>query len=296
MNQGCTYRETVAPARAGLSVLEHLVDRWRHGGAQAWSERIARGEVLLGGRPARGDERLLAGQQLQWRRPPWSEPPVPLGFALLHLDPHLLAAAKPAGLPTMPSGGRFLEHTLLHCVRSRFPEVAPLHRLDRGTSGLVLFSRSPLARRRLGIAWQRGQVRRVYRGLVEGSPREDLFEVSAPVGELPHPELGRVFAAAQRGRAARTRVRVLQRRGAETLVEIEPLSGRPHQIRIHLAFAGHPLAGEPFFAAGGLPRPESGRRPGDPGYLLHAELVSLLHPESAARLELWCAPPPPLRA
>jgi 23S rRNA pseudouridine1911/1915/1917 synthase len=301
MNSGHVYRETVAAAHAGRRVVDLLAARWRHGSAEEWASRIARGEVRLDGAVARGDELVASGRELAWHRPPWREPDVPLCFALLHRDEHLLGVAKPAGLPTMPSGGRFLEHTLLTLVRRRWPEAAPLHRLDRGTSGLVLFARTDAARRAGSLAWQRGLVKRTYRGLVVGSPRDDAFTLDVPIGERPHPRIGRVFVAAVedgKGRPARTRVRVLERREASTLVEIAIETGRPHQIRIHLAHAGHPLVGEPFYGRGGAPSddPRCEALPGDVGYLLHALRLELAHPVTGATMDLECAPPSKLRS
>ena len=289
MNQGYTHRETVLAEHAGRTLLDHLVRRWRHGGEGAWTARLERGEVALRGVRAAGGERLAVGDELSWSRPPWEEPDVPLCFALLHRERDWIAVAKPAGLPTMPSGGRFLDHTLLARVRRRWPGATPLHRLDRGTSGVVLFALAPGARRAIAEAWQRGLVRRFYRGLVQGEVDWDERMIEAPIGELPDPRLGRVFAAAERGRAARTHVHVVERRRGETLLAIEIGTGRPHQIRIHLAFAGHPLVGEPFFGDGGRPREGSDALPGDVGYLLHAERVAF------GTTDVTCAAPSKLR-
>jgi 23S rRNA pseudouridine1911/1915/1917 synthase len=305
MNRGYVHRATVGADLAGERLLAWLARRWRHGRPRgdpaielAWRERLEMGELEVEGAIVRADVPLEAWQEVAWRRPPWEEPEVPLSFALLHRDDDLLAVAKPAGLPSMPSGGRFLEHTLLHRVRSTFPEATLLHRLDRGTSGIVLLARTELARRDVALAWQWDQVRRHYVGLVEGTPREESFELDAPIGSLPHPSLGRVFAVASGGKPSRTRARVLERRGATTLLAIEIDSGRPHQIRIHLAHAGLPLVGEPFFGKDGAPRAEGSALPGDVGYRLHAERIVLPHPSrplDAPPLEIWCAPPPDLR-
>jgi len=296
MNAGYTWREVVAAPAPGERVVDRLAHRWRHGSPEEWRARILRGEVTLDGAAAAESAPLLAGQTLAWARPPWEEPAVPCSFALLHEDDDLLAVAKPAGLPTMPSGGRFLEHTLLFLIRRRWPEAAPLHRLDRGTSGIVLFARSQLARRAGSAAFREGRVRRRYLGLVEGHPRADAFEIDVPIGEQPHREIGRVFVAAESGRPARTRVRTLARRAdGRALVEIEIGSGRPHQIRIHLAAVGHPLAGEPFFSSNGLPHDKDSARPDDVGYVLHAWKLDLAHPGTGAPLALECAPPAGLR-
>jgi 23S rRNA pseudouridine1911/1915/1917 synthase len=300
MNSGYTWREVLPPPAGppgATRLLDHLTRKWRHGGAGEWSARIARGEVTLDGQPTFAAAPLFAGQVVVWRRPPWEEPAVPLGFALLHRDEDLLAVAKPAGLPTMPSGSRFLEHTLLHQVRLRWREATPLHRIDRGTSGVVLFARSDRARRMTSRDWQRGGVRRRYLGLVVGHVRADRLAIRVPIGERPHPTLGRVFVAADDGKPSTTQVRVVERRpDGQTLVEVEIESGRPHQIRIHLAFAGHPLVGEPFFATGGTWRDDPSARPGDAGYRLHAWTLAFAHPVTSSAMEIECPPPSDLRA
>jgi len=293
VNDGFVYREQVSAGHAGRSVLSHLAARYRHSTDAAWRERLARGEVTLDGRLALADDLLRPGQWLVWTRPPWEEPGVPLSFAVVHLDFELLAVAKPRGLPSVPNGG-FLTHTLLHRVRRRWPEAVPLHRLGRGTSGLVLFARTASARRRLAADWREGRVDKVYRALVQGAPDQTEFTVAVPIGPVPHQRLGHVHGASPSGRPAKTDVRVLDQRGDRALVEARIPTGRPHQIRIHLAAAGHPLLGDPLYGAGGLPL-EGAALPGEGGYWLHAHRLGLVHPATGSRLELECLPPPILR-
>ncbi len=294
VNSGFEYREQIGAAAAGLTVLVWLARRYPHSSESVWRERIETGEVLLGGAVADADAALRPGQWLVWKRPPWEEPAVPLALAVLHRDDDLLAVAKPRGLPTVPNGG-YLTHTLLHLVRRFAPEAVPLHRLGRGTSGLVLFARTGEARRAVSAAWRAGKVEKVYRALVSGVPGQARFAVDAPIGLVPHPRLGEVHAAADHGKAASSLVHVLAEGKDAALVEVRIATGRPHQIRIHLAWAGHPLVGDPLYAAGGRPLPDPGL-PGDPGYRLHAHRLAFEHPLTGRRLELECAPPPALRA
>jgi 23S rRNA pseudouridine1911/1915/1917 synthase len=292
LNNGWSYREQIGPAGEGRAVLAYLAERRPHSSPGEWAARLARGEVELDGRPATPDGVLRAGQVLVWHRPPWDEPEVPTSFAVLYEDDSLLAVAKPRGLPTMPAGG-FLQHTLLALVRSRWPSCRPLHRLGRHTSGVVLFARSSATASVLARAWRGHEVRKWYRTLAAGAPAWDVCEIGAPIGPVPHPRLGTVHAASPDGRAARSIARVLERGQRGTLVEVEIPTGRPHQVRIHLAVAGHPLVGDPLYAAGGGLRPDPGL-PGDGGYLLHAERLAFTHPRSGMALCVAAPVPPDL--
>jgi 23S rRNA pseudouridine1911/1915/1917 synthase len=158
----------------------------------------------------------------------------------------------------------------------------------------VLFARTPEARRAVSEALREGRVEKIYRALVTGAPTRNTFSIETPIGLVPHPRLGRVHAAAVDGKRAVSHVRVLSIREGGTLVEVTIPTGRPHQIRIHLAAAGHPLVGDPLYLAGGVPGPQPGL-PGDPGYRLHAHRLTLAHPSNGVPVILECAPPLPLR-
>lgn len=295
LNQGHTHREQIGSAATGALLLDYLAHRYTRADAAEWRLRIDLGQVRIDGFQAAADQPLRAGQWLTWERPPWTEPEVPLCTAVLYEDEDLLAVAKPSGLPTMPAGGEFLEHTLLALVRRRDPGASPMHRLGRGTSGVLLFTRTVEAGRIVQAAFREHRIRKLYRALCTGTPEKDAFTIEAPIGQVPHPLLGTIHGANPAGRASRSHVSVLERRISVSLVDVEIETGRPHQIRIHLASAGHPLLGDPLYGPGGAPLPGTLALPGDPGYLLHALRLDLPHPRTGIPLSIVCMPPPALR-
>ncbi|MGY2894004.1 RluA family pseudouridine synthase [Deinococcus sp. UYEF24] len=293
LNDGYSYREVLTTSKLGplpQTVLSYLSGRYQHSEQADWQARLEAGEVLLSGRTASGQEQLKPGQELVWNRPPWPEPDVPLHFSLAYQDDSLLAAIKPSGLPTLPGGG-FLNHTLLHLVRQQFPEASPLHRLGRGTSGLVLFARNQKAASELSRDWREHGVQKTYLALASGRAAQQVYDIQAAIGPVPHPRLGMVFAANPDGKPSRSTATVWEQRPDTVLFSVDILTGRPHQIRIHLAAIGHPLLGDPLYAPGGLPRADLPGLPGDGGYLLHAAQLSFVHPVSGERVYLQAPAP-----
>jgi 23S rRNA pseudouridine1911/1915/1917 synthase len=317
-NRGFVYRARVSGADAGRSVLAFHVARFRHSDEAAWRESIGLGRVLVNGRRVAADERLQAGDELEFHRPPWNEPDAPERFDVVFDDEHVLVVVKPAGLQVLPAGP-FSERTLLELVRASDPSraaAAPAHRLGRGTSGLIAFGKSALGRSSLARQFRELTLVKTYLAWVEGARLPASFAARQPIARVPHGPLT-IFAAADLGRASLTRVRVLKRepagagaksvardgpaagrgegegegeRGARerALVAAQPITGRPDQIRIHLAAAGAPILGDPLFGPGGTPK--SDVPPGAGGYLLHAAALSFAHPASGTRVKLRSLP------
>jgi 23S rRNA pseudouridine1911/1915/1917 synthase len=292
MNQGWVYQDCVSRAASGVTLLEFYAKRYRRFSLQDWRSRIVAGQVWVEGELGTVDRVVQAGQQLAYHRPPWQEPEVPLSFDVLYKDADLLAIAKPSGLPVLPGGG-FLEHTLLHLLRRRYPHETPVpvHRLGRGTSGLVLLARSALARSELSRQIRDRTLKKIYRALIGPSDLPEQFTIEQPIDKIPHPFLGHIYSATPAGKYSRSDVRVLQRTSQVTLVEVSIPTGRPHQIRIHLAAAGFPLVGDPLYGVGGVPPSETTAVPGDCGYYLHAFRLEFTHPRTQELIKIECLPP-----
>ncbi len=297
-NNGYAYSDRILPKDEGVSVAAFYAVHYTHSAGDVWRQRIQAGQVLLNGRSALPDELLTRGDLLIYRRLPWEEPAAPTDFGILFEDDDALVLAKPSGLPVLP-GGFFLDNTLLHLVRQRHgTECSPLHRLGRGTSGAILFTRNPRAARLLTIAMKERRILKVYLALASGTAMSDTFTVDAPIGPVPYRRPETLNAYCPQGRPSISHVRVIRRLPEEnaTLLEVTIPTGRPHQIRIHLSYAGFPLVGDPLYQEGGIPRSDTiddeyAALPGETGYLLHSWKLRFPHPTSGEDVEVVCPPP-----
>ncbi|MEM7595215.1 MAG: RluA family pseudouridine synthase [Cyanobacteria bacterium P01_A01_bin.83] len=297
MNQGWIYWEQIKAADAGETVLEYYSQKYRHSSQQEWQAKINSGQILLNGKPATTATVLQIRDQLAYHRQPWIEPEVPLNFATIYEDSELLLINKPSGLPVLPGGG-FLEHTLLWHLKKRYSQniPVPVHRLGRGTSGLMLLARSQEAKSHLAqqmrdstIGQKNSQLNKVYRVLVSGNLVGDRLSITQPIGKIPHPVLGYIYGATPQGKHAHSESQVIERYQNCTLIEVKIFTGRPHQIRIHLAAAGYPLLGDPLYVAGGtFAKIDCDQKqipvPGDCGYFLHAYRLSFVHPQTLQQM------------
>jgi 23S rRNA pseudouridine1911/1915/1917 synthase len=296
LNRGYAYTTVISSKYHGQPLLSHLASLYPHSTPQVWQQNLNNGEVTLNGVTAIGSESVTMGQTLVWNRPPWIEPDAPQHFEVLLDDPHLLAVNKPSGLPTLPGGG-FLENTLLRLVQKQFPNANPVHRLGRATSGIVLFAKTAQAASHLEANWNTPKIKKVYRALAQNIAQKDVYEILTSIGLVPHPRLGSVWAANPSGKPSKSLAKVISRSASNTTnagtttFEVSLHSGRPHQIRIHLASIGHPLVGDPLYGLNGQPLENLPGLPGDGGYFLHAQFLKFQHPITGEEINLEAALP-----
>ena len=199
---------------------------------------------------------------------------------VLHVDAALIVADKPAGLPTVPGRPVALHDCLWSRLRERWPDALVVHRLDMATSGLLLMARGAEAQRRLGIAFARREVLKRYVAVVHGAPAEAQGEVDLPL-QVDWPNRPRQKVDPQQGRPSLTRYRVLavdEARSRSRLV-LEPVTGRSHQLRVHLQAIGHPIVGDALYGTA------------DERLMLHATELHLAHPFGGHAVHLRSEPP-----
>ncbi|PRY20911.1 ribosomal large subunit pseudouridine synthase A [Aliiruegeria haliotis] len=201
----------------------------------------------------------------------YAPPTAPL--VVLHRDDHLLVVDKPAGLLSVPGKGAHLSDCLLSRLEAVDAATLLVHRLDRDTSGVMVFARTKLAQRHLGLQFERRHTSKTYIARITGHPDTDGGQIDLPL-IADWPNRPRQMVDFERGKPARTGWRVLEREPRSTRVELTPETGRSHQLRVHMAELGHPILGDPLYAEG---EARAAAR-----MMLHAETLTIRHPDGGA--------------
>ena len=285
----------LTPAEDGQRLDAFLADSLPNLSRTRIQRLIADGRVTVDDDRVRPSHRLAAGQNVAVALP---EPvstelrPQPARLSVVHEDADLVVVDKPPGLTVHPAAGQ-PDGTLANALLALYPEVEGVggpgragivHRLDKGTSGLLVAARTEASHASLTAQFKDRLVSKRYEALVVGALSEERAVIEAPVGR--HSRQRQRMAVVRDGRPAATPYRVLERYRGYTLVEASPKTGRTHQVRVHFASIGHPLAGDPTY---GRRHPELDR------HFLHAAFLAFRHPRSGETVELRSELPPDLR-
>ena len=201
---------------------------------------------------------------------------------VLHEDHEIVVLNKPAGLLSVPGKGAHLADCLLSRVQEVFPTALLVHRLDRDTSGVMVFGLTPHAQRHLGLQFEKRQVKKTYVARVRGRLEPKTGTVDLPL-IVDWPNRPRQKVCHETGKAAVTDWRVQRYGDDETRVRLMPKTGRSHQLRVHMLALGHPILGDPLYA--------EGRARDYPRLMLHSEELRLRHPDGGAGMSFRAKAP-----
>lgn len=235
------------PDGAWPNLLAFLAHRFPNVAAEAWMERMARGELVAAdGTPQTPASPYRKGACLFYYRAPPPETPIPFEETVIYQDQHIVVADKPHFLPVIPSG-RFLHETLLVRLKRRLglDDLVPVHRLDRETAGVVLFSHNPASRGAYQTLFRERAVEKVYEAVAAAPPG-----LTFPLSRKSRMVEGGKFFVMREGEGepnSETRFALLERRGPHVLVEARPVTGKQHQIRLHMAALGMPILNDAFY-------------------------------------------------
>lgn len=263
-----------------------------HDVTRSWLQKlIEAGNVSVEGREKLAKNyKLRAGDRLTVELP---EPetldvqPENIPLDIVYEDKYLLVVNKPSGMVVHPAVGNhtgtLVNAVMFHCgdqLSSINGVVRPgiVHRIDKDTSGLLVIAKTDAAHRGLAEQFAVHSIKRAYRAVVYNNIKEDDGRVDAPIGRNPKDRLKMAVVSADKGRRAVTNYHVIERSGKFTYVECRLETGRTHQIRVHMAYIGHPLLGDPLYG------PRKGMS-GVTGQVLHAKELGFVHPITGEYME-----------
>ena len=204
---------------------------------------------------------------------------------VVHADAHCVVVDKPPGLPAVPGRTAALQDCTSRRVQVLYPDALVVHRLDMATSGLMVMARGAEAQRSLSSAFAGRHVDKTYVAVVAGAVAGEAGEIDLPLG-ADWPNRPRQQVDRAHGRPALTRWRVLARHAGTTRLLLQPVTGRTHQLRVHLAAIGHPIVGDGLYGPAGAPPHGSTRD----RLLLHAQALTFPHPHSGEPAQFHCHP------
>jgi 23S rRNA pseudouridine1911/1915/1917 synthase len=287
------------PDAAGSRLDRWLAERVTELSRERLKSLIDEGRVRVAGRVPKPAYRLRGGEEIEVDVPPPAPEtlePEAIALDVVYEDDEVLVIDKPAGMVVHPGAGH-ARGTLAAAVLAHAPTTSGVggarrpgvvHRLDKGTSGLLVIAKTPVAYESLTRQLAARTVSRRYLAVVVGRVRRPEGVVDAPIGRHPHDRVRMAVRPAGAGKRAVTRYRVLERFSHHTYLEARLETGRTHQIRVHLASLGHPVVGDELYGRGGLTKPPIPLE----GHALHAAALGFVHPITENRLE-FAAPLPP---
>lgn len=270
----------------GVSVLDYLSARFTYLPQSGWRQLVQERRIFCNGVPCEATTMVVKDDVIGCELPDFEVPEVNLDYEIVYEDAWLLGINKPAGL-RVHSSGKFVKSNLIYHLRHRhqpaYPEAGLVNRLDADTSGLVLLARTKEAHRRLAQLFVEGGMEKRYLAVVAGCPTPASGSIDLAIGPVSGAEIPRFRVGGPQTKPALTHYRTLRQLGKHfSLLELQPATGRTHQLRVHLAAIGHAIAGDGLYTMNDADYLHWRRNPPPPTtwqrQALHSHQLQFLHP------------------
>lgn len=270
----------------GVSVLDYLSARFTYLPESGWRQLLQDGRICCNGAPCEATRRVVKDDVIGCELPDFEAPEVNLDYEIVYEDEWLLAINKPAGL-RVHSSGKFVKANLIYHLRQlhqpAYPEASLVNRLDADTSGLVLLARNREVHSQLAQLFVEGGMEKRYLAVVAGCPTPTSGSIDLAIGPVKEAEIPRFWVGGAKAKPALTHYRTLRQLGQHfSLLELQPETGRTHQLRVHLAAIGHPIAGDGLYTLNDADYLNWRRNPPPPTtwqrQALHSHQLQFLHP------------------
>lgn len=278
--------------RNPVPAAEYLAGRFTYHSLPQWAQIIAEGRVCINGAPCREGGCVQANDTVSYDPGEFEEPAADLSYSIIYEDDWVIGVNKPGNL-LVHRAGRSFRGNLAYQLRSvhdpAYPNCHPVHRLDRETSGTVLVAKDSEQSAVFGKLFAGGGVTKTYKAAVAGQPDfKTPFVIDAPISADKECTTPCRFKTDENGKPARTVIEEVKYFDCgASLLTVKPVTGRTHQIRVHLAFAGYPVLGDKVYGAAG---------PDMPRQALHCESLSFIHPHTNAPCAITAELPRDIKA